>query len=67
MESELCPVCRGLYEDRRHVCDSYDGQLMPVHLPINDWLAVYFNIDERKLDEEKRDMLQRARKGGAHD
>jgi len=33
-------------------------QYEPVRLSINNWLAKYFEIDELKLDDEKRQMLE---------
>lgn len=36
-------------------------QLIPVHRPINDILAEYFDIDLSALESEKRAMLEKLR------
>lgn len=41
--------------------DDQDGRLVPVSTPINDILADYFDIDQAKIEEEKRAMLDQLR------
>ena len=36
--------------------------LVQINLPINDTLAEYFEIDQNKLEQEKRQMLDELRK-----
>ena len=37
-------------------------QMVPVHKPINQWLAEYFDIDLMKLEDEKLEMLKAYKK-----
>ena len=38
--------------------DGYDrAGFRPVNVPVNSLLAEYFEIDQKKLEEEKREML----------
>lgn len=46
-------------------CGQWEGQLYGVQKPITQWLAEYFNIDQRKLDAEKEAMLEELRKAQA--
>lgn len=39
----------------------YDDRMMPISESIPDVLALYFDIDQAKLEEEKRDMLESLR------
>jgi hypothetical protein len=48
-------------EKRIRLCTTVEGddELRLVHTPITDWLAQYFEIDLKKLEEEKRAMLEK--------
>ncbi len=39
-----------------------DGRLQPVHGSISRILAEYFEIDEKKIEQEKRQMLDKLRR-----
>lgn len=50
--------------DRKRVwptCELRDGQFIQVYAPITKLLAEYFDIDENKLEREKREMLAEIR------
>ena len=49
------------YEDRARVCGAERGALVPVFASIPSWLSRYFDIDEAKLEAEKRQMLDECR------
>lgn len=42
-----------------------DQQLAPVHKSINEWLALFYEIDLTKIEEEKRAMLDEIRAANA--
>lgn len=50
-------------ENGDRVCGVEKGQLVPVFCSIPQWLAKYFDVDEAKLEEEKRAMLDKLRSG----
>jgi len=52
-------------EDGRRVCGAESGALIGVLAPIPRWLARYFDIDEEKLEAEKRSMLDELRQGSS--
>lgn len=59
-----CPTCdSGRRLRRRHVCGMLELYPNPVHRTIQDWLAAYFDIDQGKIEQEKRDMLEAVRQG----
>ncbi len=39
-------------------CGSRSGDLLPLNVRINSLLAEYFEIDEKKLEDEKQQMLE---------
>jgi hypothetical protein len=43
-----------------HYDDNYiqGDVLTPIFRSIEDWLAIYFDIDRNRLEEEKREMLR---------
>jgi hypothetical protein len=49
-------------KDGKYVCHTTEGDLVPIWIPIHSWLATYFNIDEYKLEKEKRAMLDEMQK-----
>lgn len=52
--------CRG--PSRLRVCGFTSSQLEPVYIPRTALLAEFFDIDERKIEKEKRAMLDALRK-----
>jgi hypothetical protein len=48
-------------EEGDRVCGVENNQLVPEFRSIPQWLAQYFDIDEYKLEEEKRSMLDELR------
>lgn len=40
------------------VADKWDDRMFPIHLSISEVLARYFDIDQGRLEEEKRALLQ---------
>jgi hypothetical protein len=40
-------------------CRYYSGreEYVPIRRSINDWLALYFDIDQRKMDDEQRAII----------
>jgi hypothetical protein len=49
------------YQDGDRVCGVQRDELAAVIAPIHCWLARYFDIDEEKLESEKRQMLDEMR------
>jgi hypothetical protein len=47
------------------LCHVRHGEYIPVYAPITKLLAEYFDIDENKLEREKRQILAEIRKGRA--
>ncbi len=45
----------------RELTEGYKRQLAPTHQPISRILAEYFEIDENKIEQEKRQMLDKLR------
>jgi hypothetical protein len=52
-------------EEGRRVCGAESGSLIGVLASIPRWLARYFDIDEDKLEAEKRAMLDELRLGAS--
>lgn len=52
-------------EEGDRVCGVESNQLVPEFRSIPKWLAQYFDIDEAKLEEEKRAMLDELRSGAS--
>lgn len=53
-----CPTCDSIRRaTRHHVCGMLEMYPNPIHRSIEDWLALYFDIDPGRLEEEKRAML----------
>jgi hypothetical protein len=51
-----------LLTETGHVLAKWDGQSLRVsNTPITDLLAGYYGIDQNKIEQEKRQMLQRIR------
>ena len=42
-------------------CYHREGELVPIFASTNQWLADYFNIDLKIIDQEKRAMLNEQR------
>lgn len=49
--------CYDEWEDAPN-CELSEGTPYPVHRSIQDWLAEYYGIDQNKLEDEKRQMLE---------
>jgi hypothetical protein len=49
------------YEDGDRMCGVEKGALVPVLASVPSWLSRYFDIDEAKLEAEKRQMLDECR------
>ena len=41
--------------------ESWGDHFFPIHRGIQSWLAEFFGIDQEKLEDEKRQMLERLR------
>lgn len=50
-------------EDCIEDCGARRGELIPLAIPVHKLLAEFFDIDEDKLDDEKRAMLEELRRG----
>src|SRR5271157_2930637 len=50
-------------DDGERVCGTESDLLVPVYCSISQWIAQYFDIDEAKLEAEKRSMLDDLRSG----
>jgi hypothetical protein len=51
----------GCYDCGKQICETSKGQLVPMFISVKAWLAQYFDVDEQKLEEEKRLMLDELR------
>jgi hypothetical protein len=49
--------------DGSSLCAAQDGELLPANIPIRVLLARYFDINEERLEDEKRAMLDELRDG----
>jgi hypothetical protein len=49
------------YEGGDRVCGSERGALVPVIASVPNWLSRYFDVDEARLEDEKRKMLDELR------
>lgn len=58
-----CKSCGGSRGSRRNLCGYGDNELAPVGETITRLLARYFEIDEDRLEAEKRAMLDDLRRG----
>lgn len=67
-EHEHTGACYDDEEDPSHtwpMCELRDGQFIQVYAPITKLLAEHFDINEDKLEREKRQMLADIRKQSA--
>lgn len=59
---DICePIFKGLKPYRRHRLG--EGELISIPINIEKLLAEYFEIDLMKVEEERRELLSRLRKG----
>jgi len=49
------------YVGQVRACGLKSGELFSVDLPVERWLSLYFDVDEARLDDEKRAMLDEQR------
>ena len=51
------------FEQNEHVCGFMSGQLEPLRFSMEKLLMEFFNIDSKKLEEEKLEIIEAMQKG----